>query len=59
MSKILMVLSHFVAQDSDTSLPILLNMTTFLQKVEEEEEEEEEVCLPGRQLSFCGGEKPV
>ena len=53
-----MVLSHFVAQDSDTSLPILLNMTTFLQAEQREEEEEEEVCLPDRQLSG-GGEKPV
>ena len=49
-----MVLSHFVAQDSDTSLPILLNMTAFLQAEQKEEEEEEEVCLPDRQLSRGG-----
>ena len=53
MSMILMVLTHFVARDSDASLPILMNMTTLLQV----DEEEEEVCLPGCQLSVCGGER--
>ncbi len=43
--------------DSDTSLPILLNMTTF--PLKEEEGEEEEVCLPDCQLSLCGGENPI
>lgn len=51
MSRILMVVCHFVAWSSDASLPLLLDTATFHM-------EEREVCLPDSQLSFCEGEKP-